>query len=62
MYFVFKNVTTPCQIVWFLVEQKSSVEERVEIINYFFLNNDSARVTADLFNERHPGKYLLFKF
>lgn len=32
-----------------------SVEERVEMIKLFFRNNDSARVTADLFNERHPG-------
>lgn len=33
-----------------------SIEERVEIITLFFKNNDSARVTAALFNERHPAK------
>ena len=33
-----------------------SVKERVEMIKLFFRNNDSARTTATLFNERHPGK------
>lgn len=33
-----------------------SVEERVEMIKLFFRNNDSARTTAALFNERHPQK------
>lgn len=33
-----------------------SVEDRSEMIKLFFVNNDSARVEAALFNERHPEK------
>ena len=33
-----------------------SIAERVEIIALFFSNNESANVTANIFNERHPGK------
>jgi len=35
-----------------------SIEERVEIIELYFINNQCARVTATLFNDRHPDRHV----
>ncbi|XP_066149124.1 uncharacterized protein [Euwallacea fornicatus] len=35
-----------------------SVAEKVEIIELYFINNQCARVTATLFNERHADRYI----
>lgn len=34
-----------------------SKNERVEIISLYFKNNDCARMTARIFNQRHPNKH-----
>lgn len=41
-------------LIFSRIKMVYSVEERVEIIKLFFKNKDCARVTAALFNERHP--------
>lgn len=39
-----------------------TIAERIEIVRFYFKNNDCARAAARAFNEIHPDKFIRHKY